>query len=210
MSENDVVKPTGEKSSKAAKSPIKWWQWVLVYPSLIIGVMGAIPTMIEAVKAYQYDVPIFTSAAAERQLSLYKRNADCLTGAALVPIITKSNVEIATLVCDSGDVLLMGKRPGWRYPQQRWVSWDEIAPDSTGQEFSFNLFQGIISSAHANEEGGIQVAQWGPTTIICQRWVGNGLLLQRIYATRGCFDQVVNTYNGWIVNRVWAPCHPQC
>ena len=60
------------------RSPSKWWQWILIYPSLLIAVLGAIPTLIEAAKAYRYDVPIFTSAAAEKQVKLWERNIDCL------------------------------------------------------------------------------------------------------------------------------------
>ncbi len=181
-----------------------------------MGVLGAIPTLIEAIKSYRYDVPMFTSATAEQQQKLWQKNSDCLIGAKLEPIKTISNVEISTLVCKTGDVLLSGKRPGSAFPQQIWISWHEIARATTDDSASVNSLPSLFSSIHAADvaetarTNAYTVDQQISMTVICQRWLGNGMLLQRISTPQGCFDQVVNTYNGLIVTRQPAPCDRQC
>lgn len=195
---------------RASAHPTKWWQWILVYPAIVLGVIGAIPTAIEAVKSYRYGVPIFSSYEAEKQNELWVRNSDCLKDVELSPVKTKSNVEISTVVCASGDVLLVGKRPEWALPQKRWIAWSDIAPDSSQVRTTGNTFIRLFPQANAAEPIEIQIAQLGPMTVICQRWVANGLLLQRIGTPQGCVDQVVNTYNGWVVSSNPAPCDPLC
>ena len=189
----------------------KWWQWVLVYPAFVISILGSIPTVIEAVKSYKHEIPMFSSYTAEKQTELFKRNITCLTGATFNPITTKDNVEISTHVCPSGDVYLQGKRPGWRHSQQIWVAWNDIARDISQEKTSMLTLPDFFSQAIAAESGEIQLAQVAMAmTIICQRWVGDGLLLQRISTPQGCFDQVVNTYNGLIVSSSPVSCNPQC
>ncbi len=196
-------------ASHEVQRATKWWQWVLVYPAIVISILGSIPTVLEAVKAYKHDIPMFSSYTAEKQTELYHRNLACLTGAKFNPIKTKDNVEISTLVCDSGDVLLVGKRPDWKFPQQIWVAWNDIASDISQEKTGMTTLPNFFSQAIAAELGEIQLAQMD-MIMICQRWVGDGLLLQRISTPQGCFDQVVNTYNGLIVNRSPTWCNPQC
>ena len=39
-------------ASEAAAKPRKWWQWILVYPTFVIALVGAVPTFKEL-----YDSP---------------------------------------------------------------------------------------------------------------------------------------------------------
>lgn len=188
--------------------PKRWWQWLLVYPGLAVSIIGAIPTYMEAFKSYNLGVPFGSSFDAQEQTRLWQENFECAKKANFSTTINKNNVEIGSTVCESGDVLLRGKRPEWNLPQLRWVSWDEVAPsDKTSKDFH-TLFY-INNLAYAGESDRLVLTQ-APTSVLCQRWVGPGRLLQRIGTNRGCFDQVINTYNGWIISIRQAPCNPHC
>lgn len=40
-----------EAGSRNGANPTKWWQWVLVYAGIVLGMLGTIPTAIEALKS---------------------------------------------------------------------------------------------------------------------------------------------------------------
>jgi hypothetical protein len=178
-----------------------------LYPTLGAAFLGAIPTYLEAFKSHNLGVPFGESRDAEKQTTLWQHNYECSRSAEFRTIVTPENVEIGSTVCASGDVLLRGKRPGSQYPQFRWVSWDQVAAAEASGGSLFALLDPFPVASAAENVGEIVLAQGG---ILCQRWVGNGLLLQRITTPQGCFDQVINTYSGWVVNRTRAPCDPHC
>lgn len=197
-------KPFAAEFPAKIEPAMRWWQWLLLYPGLAVAILGAIPTYIEGVKSYTYDVTFGSSFDAQEQNRLWRENFECVKNVTFSPIINKKNVEIASVVCESGDVLLRGRRPEWEQPQLRWVSWNEVAPRETSALFDF------VNSANASEMPYLVLAQGSSTSVLCQRWVGAGRILQRVKTRNGCFDEVINTYNGSVVSRRSAPCNPSC
>lgn len=197
-----------EDGIKKEATPRRWWQWILVYPGLAVSVLGSIPTFLEGIESIRLGVPFGRSSDAISQNRLWQENFECSQKASFADIKTKHAVEIGSVVCESGDVLLRGRRPEWDTPQYRWVSWDEVVPMSRATEHAWTEL--LLPSAHASETTDLQFVQGFPSNVLCQRWVGPGLLLQRIGTPQGCFDQVVNTFNGFVVDRRPAPCSPTC
>lgn len=195
-------------SDQKPEPPRRWWQWFLVYPGLAVAFIGAVPTYIEAFKSYNLGVPFGRSFDAQTQNRLWQENFECAKKASFTTTINKKMVEIGSAVCESGDVLLRGKRPEWDRPQLRWVSWDEVAPNEKAEKKAHVLLE-VFGPAYAGETDGVVMAQ-APTSVLCQRWVGPGQLLQRIGTPVGCFDQIINTYNGWVISSRPAPCTPSC
>jgi hypothetical protein len=191
--------PVATEFATKTESPKRWWQWLLLYPGLAVAILGAIPTYREAFRSYSRDVPFGQSFDAEEQNRLWQKNFECAKKANFSPITNKQKVEIASVVCESGDVLLRGRRPDWEQPQVRWVSWNYVAPSLD-----------IIKSANASESTPLILAQAPTTSVLCQRWVSPGRLLQRVATREGCFDEVINTYNGSVIGRRPAPCNPSC
>ena len=194
----------GTGATDPKPTPKKWWQWLLLYPALGISLLGAVPTYMEAARSFQLGVPFGRSFDATEQNKLWQENFQCTQKATFNTITNKHNVEIGAAVCESGDVLLRGRRPEWDRPQLRWVSWDELVVGSAKTEAAILNFFG---TAYASERGNFIPTQ---ARVMCQRWVGNGLLLQRVATPSGCFDQVVNTFSGWIVSNRPAPCNQAC
>ena len=210
-----MAKPTesktspAESNSKKVAQPRKWWQWLLLYPGLLIALLGAVPTYMELVKSYRLGVPFGQSFDAQEQNRLWQENFQCIQNATFSIITNKHNVEIGSAVCASGDVLLQGKRPESNQQQFRWVSWRKVAPSEALGKGS-NAFLRFFSTAQATETERLILAQARPTSVLCQRWIGYGQLLQRIATPMGCFDQVINTFNGWVIRSSPAPCNPYC
>ena len=47
-------------------------------------------------------------------------------------------------------------------------------------------------------------------TVLCQEIVDGRYIHRRVQTPEGCFDEVIDTYNGQVVKRDPAPCTPQC
>lgn len=186
--------------------PATWWQWLLVYPTIIISVIGAIPTFVELYKSWNRDTPFGMSRIASEENRLWKKNFECSKGEFL-SVKNDFNIEVGSIICRSGDVLLRIQAPG-QQSIYRWVGLDSLTSEKMALG---NLF---ISSAHAGGAGGdlspILLAQTN-STVLCQRWINSWKLLRRITVQgQGCFDEIVNTYNGRIEQRNSVPCNQQC
>jgi hypothetical protein len=209
---NDKVAPIEsniEPASGVQQGIGTWWQWLLVYPGLVLGLLGSIPTLINVYHSLKNGVPISKAQDSVEQTELWQNNFACVDGAQFNPITNPDNVRIGAVVCHSGDVLLQAQRPSWRNASYRWVHWSDIAPPQ-GEQASIGALLGhLADAAGADRYLRVQVQQV-PMRVICQRWVGNGLLLQLIWSSQGCFDQLVNTYTGLVVSRSPAYCSNQC
>ncbi|CAM5783920.1 hypothetical protein [Rhizobacter fulvus] len=181
-----------------------WWQVMVVYPTLAVTLVTAIPTYAEKFEAWRKGLERQELTAAKERNRLITKNMDCM----LAPIdwvntANKTRVD-ATICYNTGDILV---RLNWGADQQFMdvVSNDRIRAAAESEKRA-SLF---LSSAYAasGEQQGFPNAQ---EQVICQRWLSDGHLLQRIQTTHGCFDQVLNTYRGVIQSRQPAPCSPQC
>ena len=202
----------GKARAPAAESkdgkPMKWWQWFIVYPTIATSFFAAIPTVANYGKSLTLGVKASEVSDAESQNKLWIKNADCLLNTKGLSIKTPQAFEVAATVCPNGDILLAGRRADSESQRLRWVPISDVVPP-LGNATSANVDGfSLISSAIAGERRSTIVAQAGQ--VICQHWVGQGMLLQRISTPGGCFDQVVNTFNGVVVSRQNAPCTPQC
>jgi|WetSurMetagenome_2_1015567.scaffolds.fasta_scaffold329409_1 hypothetical protein len=206
--ENENIAPRADQGSKSDRQPKKWWQWILVYPGLAIAIIASVPTLGGVIKSISMGVSFTRVYDAEEQHRLFCENYDCIQKEPFTIIKNKFNVEIGSLVCESGDVLITGKRPEWDKPQYRWVSLESIAPSNRLNKAN-NLLE-VFTVAYAIAVDSLFLVQAPPISVICQRWVGNGLLFQRISTSAGCFDQVINTYTGLVVSSNPAQCSPNC
>jgi hypothetical protein len=185
--------------------PQRWYHWVLIYPTLITTVLASIPTYLEMYRSHKHAVGYGESSRAVARNDLFIRNLDC-AAAPFDYLVTASNVQVDATICKSGDVFIRGQSPeaGAFY---EWVSVEQMT--SKGGSAQASLGFNLINSAHAADNGRIQLAQ--ATTVMCQRWIADGKLLRRISVQgRGCFDEVVNTYSGRVESSTPAACNSTC
>ena len=188
----------------ASGTPQRWWQWVLVYPTLAISMLGSMPTITQwyQSRGVPDDVPIKLVAEAKGQNDLWEANFECTSKANFETVTNIHNRQVSAIVCPSGDVLVKVKLPGSEKEISRWVG---VQSFEERKRSAANL---IMSDAVAAGER-IVLAQ--ATSVVCQRWLNNGRLLRRVRDGGGhCFDEVINTYTGALESRLPARCDGGC
>jgi hypothetical protein len=182
--------PSGEATAKP------WLQWILIYPTLFVSIVGSIPTVAEIVRAHALDVSPGQSTAAQQQIDLWARNLDCVGGIPFRGITSEARVQVDATFCKSGDVLVRYQRAG--ETTYRWlpmVKFDQPKP-----RFS------IVSSAKADE------LQQQSATLVCQ-WAANpGLIIRRVRDsdTNQCFNEYIRSATGVVEQRRNVSCDSPC
>jgi len=178
--------PAGERGA------LPWWKLVVVYPTLAVSVLSSVPTYVELLDSSRLGVPFGQSSQAVRENRLWQENADC----AAAPFDGQSNqhnVRVDAVVCPSGHVLVRVKPPG-ASTAYKWVPLDSVVSRTSPAA----LFDVLISRAHAQPAA---PRASGNFEVKCQRWLGSGRIQRRILdrASNKCFDEVVDTYTGKVV-----------
>jgi hypothetical protein len=227
---------TRRRGANEAPAPRAWWQWLLMYPALALGMLSGLPTVAELVESYRLGVPFGESRQAMMENKLWRENTSCAS-APFSGLVNPFNFEVDAVVCRSGNVLVRVRPPDANRPTiYRWVPLDSLGPTRTADAAPTGatpadaaiarLLAGLLPAAAAAEPEGrgadgaddrdrdraLIVAQAGPgVQVICQRWLRPGMLLRRVAGgARGCFDETVNTYTGRVERVAPAPCVAQC
>lgn len=184
--------------SNGQSRPTRWWQWVLMYPTLILTLIGSAPTVYQLYGSFKFNIPFGMVFYANKQNELWEKNAEYLNQEAFEGVTTSENFMVKTLVCPTGDVLVK-----LISPQDKkiyfWVGVDMLKKKAIVKLFSSEAFASPSVIAQVN------------ATVICQRWVGPGLLLLRVrYPNGQCYDEIINTHNGAVISRTPAPCDGDC
>ena len=184
------------------KSPTRWWQWVLVYPGLLLGLIGSSPTIMDLYKSIQYDIPAGEVSHAQIQNRLWRKNIDCQP----TPFdwtTTVSDISVDAKVCPSGDILISAKSQ--EHENYLWIAIDDIANSP-----SYSAIPNLINTVYASDWAEQNTNQ-SDGVLICTRWIDNKQLLRRIATSdRGCFDEIINTYNGTVISKTFASCENTC
>jgi hypothetical protein len=198
VSAKPASQPLAQEAVGEKPKPDKWWKWVLIYPTLAISVISAVPTYVEFVGSHWLDVPFGEYRLAKRENELWQENINC-AAAPFDGLKNKHNVEVDAVVCQSGHVLVRVKPPDNK-TKYRWVPLETPAQQRTAVS--------VIPSAYAQALPDVGEIAQGNFVVICQQWLGNGMIRRRIHDLNGrrCFDEVVNTFNGQVVSTTAAPC----
>ncbi len=190
--------------NSSSESQRKWWQWLLMYPTLLITIfISAIPTYIELYNSFVVGGPFGLSKCMKQQNELWEKNFDCLMDQEVHEAITRHNVKVGIIVCPSGDVLCRVKAPEIK-EQFRW-----IARSTFGLDKRSSINRLISEALAANLSDNERLVQ--ARDVLCQRWVKKGELLRRVRDPNGqCFDEIINTYKGILIRREPAPCNSNC
>ena len=192
------------------QSPRRFYEMLLVYPTLGLALITAVPTWWDKYQAWRLDIQRVTAAKAMRQAELFQKNMSCM-GAPFSYYSSPRQVEIDATICDSGDILVSTVVP----KQDPYIS--IVALDDLVHKSGDN---GLIPSANAATlpprysqptvaKAPLRLAQV-TATVLCQRMVENRYIHRRIQTPQGCRDQIIDTYNGRITSDRPAPCVPQC
>jgi len=143
------------------------------------GIFAAAAATFEMYRAYATGAEWGKSYYAIEQKALWENNLPCMQNSKFSYITNNHKVEIGTVVCETGDVLISAKKPGQDHPAFKWVSWGKISTDS-----ALNI--DLISTAEAG-------------TILSQHYNEKGELVQEVQEDDGsCIRYYINPYNGQV------------
>ncbi|WP_374569095.1 hypothetical protein [Ideonella sp.] len=208
----DILRPAPGAGRRKPTRPDddrpRWWtrlvDWVTTHPKQASALGGllvaALPAPIQLAGAMLLGVPYADFLPALRENKLWQENLACAS-APFDGLATSRNLQVDAVVCQSGNVLVRVKSPNGD-TAYRWVPQDSVVTLASG---GFSL----INSAYAQPLPllALASASGGSFEVICQQWVGNGLVKRRIRdnASGRCFDEVVNTFSGKVVSSTPAP-----
>jgi hypothetical protein len=102
-----------------------------------IGFAGAGTT--EFIDSLRAGVSWGSSNAAFEQKKLWEKNAGCFSPERIHKLKNQHNVEVGTLICDNGDVLISTQSPDDKYPNFTWIDLAKFS-DPVSMNFDVSLF----------------------------------------------------------------------
>jgi hypothetical protein len=185
----------------ALRKKRKWWQWLLAYPTIITGAIGAVPQYTTWAKAYLLDVPWNAVSEAEEQQALWTKNFECSwqepAQTARTTVTTSRNERVTIILCPSGDALV-SIQPEGAQPRFRWIGFDRFdtgAPRAARRDGPPGSWVRPAAAAEAPPA----LAQAAPA-VLCVTRDARGFIVRRLQLADGqCQEQVVNPYTGTVV-----------
>jgi len=186
-------------SSQPSKPSRPWWQWVLMYPTLAVAIVGAVPQYQQWVWALVRGLPPSSDVnELQAQDSAWQQNIDCLARIQHVTPPSETPYAIDLLTCPSGDILLT-VRPLNASTQavSRWIITNKLFQTATGPSLFSSAFAQPVPPSPS-------VAQ--PVSVLDVRKDGSQVV-RRVQLSNGtCVDQVIDSYTGRHLADKPAPC----
>jgi hypothetical protein len=185
----------------AARKKRKWWQWLLAYPTIITGAIGAVPQYTTWAKAYMLNVPWNAVSEAEEQKALWTKNFECSwkepAQTAKTTLTTTRNERVTITLCPSGDALVAIQPPGGE-PRFRWIGFDRF--EQGAQRAAMMGSGGGFSVRPAAAAESPRLLAQAEAVVICVTRDAKGFVVRRLQRPDGtCQEQVVNPYTGKVV-----------
>lgn len=203
-----MPKSSSSEADGAKGGPTKWWQWVIIYPTLAISILSAAPQWVDKGQALFNGVKDRGWEEAKQQQDAWRANMTC-SAAPFDWYSTPENLKVDATICNSGDIFVRVATPRQGNFYQ-WVLLNQIV-----KEKETAALPSLISRAHAGgdvswrPEGSERVAQ--NAQVICQAFMPDGRTLKRHVNAGGvCFDEFVDTYSGQVTRRDQVPCRTTC
>ena len=106
-----------------AEIPKRWWQWLLMYPTIASALAGAVPQDYQWVSAAAMGLPLGGNVGdAQEQAKAWGRNVGCLHDIDHIKPSARTNYSIEMVACPSGDILLtLTPLQNPDQPVYRWI-----------------------------------------------------------------------------------------
>jgi hypothetical protein len=192
----------------------KLFEWGVVYPVLLGSLVTAGPQWIDSARAMMQGINFGSVKQAKAQAALWRKNLDC-AAAPYSWFNSPGDIKVDATICDSGDIFVRASTPG----NQQYFKWLPLSDVVQGDEAGGG---GVIPQANAATLAtrppaapvspaiaGVRLAQ-PVANVVCQKFLDDRRLLRRVKTPEGCFDEVIDTFNGQVVSRKAVPCNPQC
>ncbi len=110
------------QAAVSSGSPKKAWHMILMYPTLFVALIGAVPEFTRQINAFRRGIPTENLNLEKEQRQLWEKNFDCTQKNLPQIVVTEQKFEIEVTTCRSGDILVITRKPGVTNPTTRWIS----------------------------------------------------------------------------------------
>jgi hypothetical protein len=195
---------------QSSSNPANWWQWVVMYPTLFVSILGNIPQLPNVLDIWGANggISFFTPIYEREQAKYWLANLDCMMKPSQsLKTNQPDNVAIDVTLCPkTGDMLVSlqdaNPKDGKTVkPIRRWV---KVTAPSENALASFLMPSAIAAtvpdlSKQISQPDARAIAQ---VTVLCQKLLGDNKILRRLqYPDGRCVDEVVNTLTGEVVSQ---------
>lgn len=150
---------------------------------------------------------------AKVQPELWSKNSDCVQTVKGELIALSDGQQMMIQICPTGDILV-SKFVNPLNSTFVWIPNDVFDRSLNGQENA--LLNLLMEKAYAMPVR--QFVSWSETkqlaqsfTVICIKPLGDGKVLRRIRLADGtCVDQIINTFNGTVIDNQTVVCSDSC
>lgn len=212
---------TNSERDETSGRPKRIWQWLIIYPSLAIAVLTAVPEWINAGTAMLNGLKPSQMAEAGTQSKFWARNLKC-TESVFEWVENPQNVKVDGTICPSGDIMVRIEVPnkdGHYKGSIRGILIDDILQQTKESSLS------LVSSAHAAVNPAAPLTQPSIRTlarrvlaqnskfavVVCQKFLSDKRTIKRHVKVSGqCYDEYVDTYTGNIKRRQKTSCKSGC
>jgi hypothetical protein len=184
---------TKSHSKLSSSSSLNWWQWILMYPTLGIAILGAIPTVVQGIRAFSIGTTYSEVPIVQRNATLFENNWKCL-GKSGTTVQLADNTKIEVAVCERGDIWIRSTTAE-NQGHVSWVTRDEVlGKKQTKQVVTRGLGVSLQSLAQNTAR---------PLCVFKDK---SGKIIRRIVVAPGnCRDEQIDPYTGRITS-VPADC----
>jgi hypothetical protein len=201
------------ETDTAGGKPKSMFQWLLLYPAFGVALLTAGPQWYDRIGAFVQKTGGDSLAQAKQQNELWRKNISCL-GAPSAWFESTANVKIDATICDSGDIFVQAMTPDNK-PHMSWIALDDVvkkvSPGGIPIVGSANAAtpQILLRVSHPSAASPYFHRAQAPV-VLCQRFIDDRHVMRRVQTPQGCFDEIIDTFNGSVVQRNPAPCVAQC
>jgi len=180
-------------------SPQRWWQWMLMYPTIAIALAGAVPQYFQWISAFAMGLPIFGDVGdAQQQERTWERNINCLRSIDHIKPTSSTNYSIDLVSCPTGDILVT--LTPLQNPDQQVSKWI----------ITKVLFTQVADSSPARVElaQAVGAPSGTPDTVrvVDIKKQGTSVVRRVQRSDNTCVDETIDAYTGRRLDQKQAPC----
>lgn len=101
--------------------PRTTFQYLVVYPTLLLALGGSIPTVLREVKSWRLGIRSSQLELVQEQARLWEKNLPCIEHQGIWEVDGPDGLVVRVSLCRTGDVLLRYHDNEWP-PVYRWVA----------------------------------------------------------------------------------------
>ncbi|MEO0912704.1 MAG: hypothetical protein AAFY59_06925 [Pseudomonadota bacterium] len=214
MSDAEATEGSATKSEKSG--PKTWWQWLLVYPTLVVAVISAAPLWKDLAFAFWYDTDVAQTDLYRKQAEFWSTHQEC-TASSFQWVENPEKVKVDATICGNGNIFVRIRTPDNRTVSQGIYIDDLIkAAEAASGISDLPQFWGAAYAAAPGEAAGApretpwpRVAQ--NAQVECQSPASDGRhVVRRIRVADECFDETVDTFTGVVTETIPVNCAEPC